>query len=84
MTVSNFLARCTVLALLLSFTFACEDDSGSYELVAVAYEDTDNDGELEMQGRFRLDALLGINLGNLSINASSTTSANFTLLALLP
>lgn len=59
-------------------------EAGSYELVAASYEDEDNDGEVEMKGRFSVTALLGINLGNLSIEASSTTTANFTLTGLLP
>lgn len=59
-------------------------EAGDYELVAVAYEDDDNDGELEIQGRFSVNALLGINLGSLSVGASSITTANFTLTGLLP
>lgn len=59
-------------------------EAGNYELIAVSYDDTDNDGEVEMQGQFRLNALLGINLGNISVGASVVTNANFTLAALLP
>ncbi|WP_026232249.1 DUF4382 domain-containing protein [Neolewinella persica] len=59
-------------------------EAGDYELVVVAYEDEDNDGKLEMKGRFSVNALLGINLSSLSVGASSTTTANFTLTGLLP
>ncbi|TXF87862.1 DUF4382 domain-containing protein [Neolewinella aurantiaca] len=59
-------------------------ESGSYELVAVSYQDEDNDGELELAGQFELNAALGINLGGLSVDATSLTTANFTLSTLLP
>ncbi len=59
-------------------------EAGNYELVAVAFEDDDNDGEVSVKGEFRLDATLGLNLGSLSVAAASTTSANFTLLGLIP
>jgi hypothetical protein len=59
-------------------------EAGDYELVAVAYADEDDNGEVEMKGRFSVNALLGIDLGSLSVGASSTTTANFTLTGLLP
>lgn len=57
---------------------------GDYELVAASYKDDDQNGEVEMMGTFSLNALLGLDLGNLSVEANTTTSANFTLTALLP
>lgn len=58
--------------------------AGNYELVAVAYEDEDDNGEVEVAGEFSLEALLDINLSSLSVGAQSTTTANFTLTGLLP
>lgn len=59
-------------------------EAGSYELVAASYQDEDSDGELELAGRFSLEALLGLNLAGLSVEAESNTSADFRLTALLP
>ena len=59
-------------------------EAGNYELVAVSYQDEDSDGEVEMKGQFSVTALLGINLGGINVDASSTTTANFTLTGLLP
>ena len=58
--------------------------AGDYELVAASYQDEDNDGTLEFAGRFRLDATLGLNLGQLSVAANSVTTADFNLGILLP
>ncbi|MCP9237615.1 DUF4382 domain-containing protein [Lewinella sp. JB7] len=58
--------------------------AGSYELVAVSYRDADSDGEIEMQGTFSASALAGVNLLGIGVDASSTTTANFTLTALIP
>ncbi|MBB4077623.1 hypothetical protein GGR28_000224 [Lewinella aquimaris] len=57
--------------------------SGTYELVAVSYKDTDSDGKIEMRGTFSASALAGVNLLGLSVNASSTTTADFTLTSLI-
>lgn len=59
-------------------------ESGTYELVAVSYQDEDNDGKLEFAGQFQLNATLGLNLGGLTVGAASTTTADFSLTALLP
>jgi hypothetical protein len=59
-------------------------ESGSYELIAVSYQDDDNDNELELAGQFQLSAGLGLNLGGLNVEATSTTTADFTLTTLLP
>lgn len=59
-------------------------NSGAYELVVAAYEDTDNDGELEFKGRFTLETLLNIDLGRVVVGANATATADISLLGLLP
>lgn len=55
-------------------------EAGNYELVAVSYEDTDNDGSLEMKGSFELQGTTGLDLlGLLEVKANSSTTANFSL-----
>ncbi|PPK86224.1 uncharacterized protein DUF4382 [Neolewinella xylanilytica] len=52
-------------------------EAGSYELVAVSYEDTDEDGRLEMRGQFKISAIGELDLGLLQVTANSTTTADF-------
>ena len=59
-------------------------ESGEYELIVAAFEDEDNDGEVEFKGRLRLETLLNINLGRVAVGASSTTTADISLLGLFP
>ena len=59
-------------------------ESGEYELIVAAYEDEDNDGEVEFKGRLRLETLLNINLGRVAVGANSTTTADISLLGLFP
>ncbi len=57
--------------------------AGNYELVAVAYRDTNDDGRTEMQGTFKLSAVAGINVRAIGVSANGTTTADLTLTALL-
>ncbi|THH41707.1 DUF4382 domain-containing protein [Neolewinella litorea] len=54
-------------------------NEGQYELVAASYEDTDNDGEVEMKGTFELSTLTNLDLTGISVNGNSTTTADFTI-----
>ncbi len=57
---------------------------GDYELVFAGYNDDDNDGKLSLAGRLDLNALLSINLGNISVGAESSTTVNVEVIGLLP
>lgn len=59
-------------------------EEGSYDLVAASYQDSDGDGDLELAGRFQLNAGLSILLGGLTVDAQSSTTVDFALTALLP
>ena len=54
-------------------------EAGTYELIAVSYVDQDQDGELEMKGRFNTSVIGGIDLGLLSVSASNTTTIDFSV-----
>ena len=54
-------------------------EAGTYQLIAVSYEDTDADGTLEMQGRFNTSTVAGLDLGLLSVGATSTTTVDFSV-----
>ena len=54
-------------------------EAGTYELIAVSYVDQDQDGELEMKGRFNTSVIGGIDLGLLSVSASTTTTIDFSV-----
>ena len=51
--------------------------AGTYELIAVSYQDTDQDGQLEMQGEFKLSTIAGLDLGLLKVDANATTNIDF-------
>lgn len=59
-------------------------ESGAYELVVANFADTDNDGAVEFKGRFRLEALLNLNLSSVNVAANATTTANFSLRSFFP
>ena len=54
-------------------------EAGTYELIAVSYVDEDQDGELEMKGRFNTSVVGGLDLGLLTVSASSTTTIDFSV-----
>ena len=54
-------------------------EAGTYELVAASYQDTDQDGRLEMKGEFQVSALGGLDLGLLTVSANTTTKVDFRL-----
>ncbi|WP_116124661.1 DUF4382 domain-containing protein [Lewinella sp. IMCC34183] len=56
---------------------------GEYELVAVAYDDRDDDGKTEMQGTFNMSSAANLNLTGLKVNAKSSTTVDLTLSGLI-
>ena len=54
-------------------------EAGTYELIAVSYVDENQDGELEMKGRFNTSVVGGLDLDLVSVGASSTTTIDFTV-----
>ncbi|SER13949.1 DUF4382 domain-containing protein [Neolewinella agarilytica] len=58
--------------------------AGNYELVAVAYEDEDGDGETALKGSFVLNAFGSLSLSGVQVSAQASTTINLTLLSLLP
>lgn len=59
---------------------------GDYELVFVAYEDTDRDGRAELTGRAEVRLLddLGLDLGSISVSSNASTQISVALTGLLP
>jgi len=51
-------------------------ESGSYELVAVAYEDENNDGTLEVQGRLEVSSTASLNVLGLGVSAETNIVAD--------
>ena len=59
-------------------------ESGTYELVAAAYADEDDDGHTEFSGTFNMSAVAGVDLGGITVDAESQTTVDIALTALLP
>jgi hypothetical protein len=61
-------------------------EAGNYELHFFGYEDTNNDGKMEMKGELELSLLgnLGIDLNNVSVGANATANVSVKVLGLLP
>ena len=57
---------------------------GDYELVFAGYHDEDQDGEMEYIGTLITNGLLGINLGNINLEASNTVEVNVSANGFLP
>ena len=57
---------------------------GDYELVAVDYADEDRDGVREARARLATDAVLGLNIRQVSVSAQAQVSLELTIGALLP
>ena len=59
-------------------------ESGAYELYFASYQDTNADGEFELQGTLVATAAGGLDLLNLTVGANATLTANVTATAVLP
>jgi hypothetical protein len=57
---------------------------GTYELYFVGYQDTNNDGKLEMKGSLQLDILGNINPNNVTVKAGAKTDLNLKITGILP
>jgi hypothetical protein len=59
---------------------------GDYELHFFGYEDTDNDGDMELTGELDLDLIagIGLDLNNISVDANSTVTLSVLIKGLLP
>lgn len=68
-----------------NYTLAFLQD-GDYEIHVFGYEDTDNDGELEIKGELQLNLLgnLGLDLNNLSVDAGANVSLSMNVIGILP
>ncbi len=68
-----------------NYTLAFLPD-GDYEIHAFGYEDTDNDGELEMKGELQLNLLgdLELDLNNLGVDAGSNVSLSLNVIGIWP
>ncbi|MBK9013077.1 MAG: hypothetical protein IPM82_02760 [Saprospiraceae bacterium] len=61
-------------------------EEGDYELHFIGYEDTDNDGKLDVKGELQLELLtnLGLNLNNLNVDANASISISVQVIGILP
>jgi hypothetical protein len=61
-------------------------EEGDYELHFFGYEDSDNDGEQEIQGELQLSILgsLGLDLNNVSVDANAELSLNVDVTGIIP
>jgi hypothetical protein len=59
-------------------------ESGDYELHFVGYEDTNNDGKMEVKGMLLLDVIGSLNLSNIAVDAQSNVQVNVTVTGVLP
>lgn len=68
-----------------NYTLAFLED-GNYELHFFGYEDTDNDGEMEVKGELQFNLLgnLGLDLNDLNVDAGSNVSVSLNIIGLLP
>lgn len=57
---------------------------GDYELVFAGYYDQDQDGEMEYIGTLITSGLLGIDVGNINLEASNTVEVNVSANGFLP
>lgn len=59
-------------------------EEGDYELQFVGYEDTNNDGKLEIKGALLLDLIGNLDLNNISVAANSEVSLDVEIKGILP
>lgn len=59
-------------------------EAGDYELHYVAYDDTDNNSQLEEKGMLVLTVLNGLNLNAITVGAGATVQLNVTVASILP
>lgn len=59
-------------------------EEGDYELQFVGYEDTNNDGKLEIKGALLLDLIGNLDLNNISVAANSEVSLDVEIKGVLP
>ncbi len=61
-------------------------EEGEYELHFFGYEDTNNDGKMEIKGELELSLLgnLGLDLNNLSVGAGANVSLSVNVVGILP
>lgn len=61
-------------------------EEGDYELHFFGYEDSDNDGKMEIQGELQLSLLgnLGLDLNNVSVGANAELSIDVSITGILP
>jgi len=57
---------------------------GEYELYYVAYEDEDNDGEMEIKGMLEVTTSASLNLLGLQIDATADVSVDITVIGISP
>jgi len=57
---------------------------GTYELYFVGYEDSNNDGRMEMKGALSLDVLGDINPNNVTVKAKETVNLNLEITGIIP
>lgn len=61
-------------------------ESGEYELYFAGYEDSDQDGKLELKGSLSLEILttIGLDLGAVSVSANSSTNVDLSVIGIIP
>ncbi|NJW51956.1 DUF4382 domain-containing protein [Salinimicrobium oceani] len=58
-------------------------EEGNYELVFASYEDTDNDGRLELQGELQMNLTGDLSLNDIQVSSNSTVNLNLAVEGLL-
>lgn len=58
-------------------------EEGEYEIICASYEDSDNDGQFELQGTLALDILLGLDTSLVTVSAESSISLNIEVLGVI-
>lgn len=68
-----------------NYTLAFLED-GDYELHFFGYEDTDNDGQMELKGELQFNLLgnLGLDLNDLKVDAGANVTVSLNIIGLLP
>ncbi|NND16411.1 MAG: DUF4382 domain-containing protein [Eudoraea sp.] len=56
---------------------------GDYELIFCSYEDANNDGEMELEGKLTLDIAGTLDLQTVTVSSSTTATLNITAAALI-
>ena len=61
-------------------------EKGEYELHFIAYEDSNNDGRMELAGELELSLLgsLGLDLNSVTVDANASLTVNVSVTGLIP